>query len=91
MPRRKSNARGIRRYDDGGSVSDSGSSSGATGASGSSTASGLSSYYGMMSQLRGSLGGSRDSPYATTKGGNAYYSKGGKVGAKPKPKTRRKR
>lgn len=82
MPRRKSNARGVKRYDSGGSVSDSGTSSG-------SSSGGVGSYYNMMSQLRGNLGGSRESPYANPQGGNAYFSKGGRVGAKAKAKRKR--
>lgn len=84
MPRRKSNARGIKRYDGGGSVSDSGS-----GSTAGSSSSGMSSYYNLMSSLRGSLGGSRDSPYATTTGGNAYFRKGGKVTKVTKTKRKR--
>lgn len=84
----------VRRYADGGGVSggsgSSGSSgSGSTGDYSGSTSSGTSGYYNMMSQLRGNLGGSRESPYSNTQGGNAYFSKGGKVRAKAKPKRKR--
>jgi len=76
----KQPTRGIRKFDDGGSVS-SGSSSGATTTSSASP----NSYYGMLANMSGSLGGSKSSPYASTSsGGNPYFRKGGKVGSKGK-------
>lgn len=82
--------RRIKRYDGGGSVSsDSGSGDASSAGSTGSTSSGLGSYYNLMSGLRGNLGGSKESPYSTTQGGNSYFNKGGKVGAKAKAKRRR--
>lgn len=83
-------SKGVKRFDSGGSVSDSGSGSSGSGSSDSS-ASGLSGYYNMMAQMRGNLGGSKQSPYSNTQGGNSYFSKGGPVGSKTGAKAKRKR
>jgi hypothetical protein len=73
----------VRRYQDGGSAEPSGAATSSSGAP--------SSYYSMMANLGGSLGGSKQSPYATTQGGNPYFRKGGKVNKVGKTSAKRTR